>query len=95
MEWLTELETRVLTGIDIGPKGLEALSTFPKLRKLQLSGELDHPSMEKLSLLTNLEALVLDYPTLDDRAMPELAALIRLTTPDLGTTDIHCRIYVE
>lgn len=88
MEDLVELETLVLTGIDIGPKGLEALSTFPKLRKLQLSGELDHPSMEKLSLLTNLEALVLDYPTLDDRAMPELAALIRLKTLDLGNTDL-------
>ncbi len=88
IEELTELETLVLTGIDIGPKGFEALANFPKLRKLHLSGELEHPNMEKLSLLTNLEALVLDYPTLDDRAMPELVALTHLQTLDLGNTDV-------
>ncbi len=88
IEDLDELETLVLTGIDLGPKGFEALAKFPKLRQLHLAGELEHPLMEKLSLLTTLEALVLDYPTLDDRAMPELAALSRLRTLDLGGTQI-------
>lgn len=88
IEDLTELETLVLTGIDIGPKGFEALAKFPKLRRLQLSGELERPRMEKLSLLTTLEALVLDYPSLDDRAMPELAALTELRTLDLSSTRV-------
>ena len=88
IEELTQLETLVLTGIDLGPKGFEALAKFPLLRQLHLAGELEHPRMEKLSLLTTLEALVLDYPTLDDRAMPELAALTRLRTLDLGGTRI-------
>lgn len=85
---LTQLETLVLTGIDLGPKGFEALAAFPKLRQLHLAGELEHPRMEKLSLLTTLEALVLDYPTLDDRALPELAALTKLRTLDLGGTRV-------
>lgn len=85
---LTELETLVLTGIDVGPKGFEALAEFPKLRRLHLAGELEHPRMEKLSLLTTLEALVLDYPSLDDRAMPELAALTRLRTLDIGGSQV-------
>ena len=88
IEALTELETLVLTGLDVGPKGFEALAKFPKLRRLQLAGELEHPRMEKLSLLASLEALVLDYPSLDDRAMPELAALVRLRTLDLGGSRI-------
>ena len=88
IEDLTHLETLVLTGIDIGPKGFEALAKFPELRRLQLSGELERPRMEKLSLLTKLEALVLDYPTLDDRAMPELSALTELRTLDLSSTRV-------
>lgn len=88
IEELTQLETLVLTGIDLGPKGFEALAKFPLLRQLHLAGELEHPRMEKLSLLTTLQALVLDYPTLDDRAMPELAALVNLRTLDLGGTRI-------
>ena len=88
IEELTELETLVITGIDLGPKGFEALAEFPKLRQLHLAGELEDPEMENLSLLTNLEALVLDYPMLDDRAMTQLEALTKLRTLDLGGTQI-------
>ncbi len=88
LEDLSELETLVLTGVDVGPKGFEALAKLPNLRRLQLSGELTHPDLDKLSLLTSLEALVLDYASLDDRAMPQLEALTNLRTLDLGDTDV-------
>ncbi len=88
IEDLTNLESLVLTGIDVGPKGFEALAKFPKLRHLELSGELEHPDLANLELLSELQGLRLGYPDLDDRAAAQLATLTRLHELDLGRTRI-------
>lgn len=89
---LERLATVHIARRDPGPEGLAALVRLPGLRSLSLSlpapATLADPTLTPLGEAIDLRQLVLDIPTLDDRAAPQLATLTRLERLDLGGTQI-------
>ena len=92
LDKLTKLARIEISRRDPGPEGMTALTLLPALTELSLElpapSVLIDPTLTPLGQIVGLRTLRLDIPSLDDRAVAQLATLTALERLDLGGTQI-------